>query len=886
MAGGTHALGTVSPCSATANKGGLETQETVGGKAYRNSIHWHYDISSCITGNDIIVLFQGFTIEFQEMEKQNPGGRGMPPKDIYSSPVSTDIQEDDPLVSQDLVGGQASFTSSSPNLKLTLQWTIQWTFKSATSLQDAVPALSHIHSLSCTQDFKVVAFRHRKFKERVQQEAAQWQEAAPHGNHFVSASELYGSAHNPFSTLSKVPEGSPICLTQLVAKDVFCCLAWLSCQRRREKEAGRKRARRQPGRQAGSRGGPAAGKKRQAGGRAGSGAASPAIAAASERTGGPAAAGPPTDPRPAEGESGAGPLDASGAGLRGAKPGAESALERGEQRGGGAAAAAAALSDSDGAAGPGSHPAAAAGAAGEARRQAGPRAPLPAAPEAARPGWWRRWRRGSSSSSSARPVDPESGAPVAATAAEAAPPAAPPLAAAAAAAARSPKGAGCGRMVRLGAELLLLLLGLLLLGLHITLLRAGPPDGAPANHSQRRPETLHADSLSSPDSSFTLNSEDRRSYPDPQAAHRPFAKQRFRQENGQTSLQRDGPQSFLLDLPNFPDLSNADINGQNPNIQVTIEVVDGPDSEPEKDLQKESSKPSWPAPSPDWRNWWQRSAPTVTRMSSGDQDYKYDSMTEDSNFLNPLGGWDRHASSHRTFESKEHPEYAYARFRGKLCLHSFTSNHVTCDRPNCPGIEDTFRTAATEVSLLAGSEEFNATKLFEVDTDSCERWMSCKSEFLKKYMHKVVNDLPACPCAYPTEVAYSTADIYDRMKRKNFRWKDASGPKEKLEIYKPTARYCIRSMLSLESTTLAAQHCCYDDTMQLITRGKGAGTPNLISIEFSAELHYKVDVLPWIICKGDWSRYNEARPPNNGQKCTENPSEEDYYKQFQEAREY
>ncbi|XP_015284282.1 PREDICTED: isthmin, partial [Gekko japonicus] len=171
-------------------------------------------------------------------------------------------------------------------------------------------------------------------------------------------------------------------------------------------------------------------------------------------------------------------------------------------------------------------------------------------------------------------------------------------------------------------------------------------------------------------------------------------------------------------------------------------------------------------------------------------------------------------------------------------------------------------------------------------TDSCERWMSCKSEFLKKYLHKVVNDLPACPCAYPTEVAYSTADIYDRIKRKNFRWKDASGPKEKLEIYKPTARYCIRSMLSLESTTLAAQHCCYDDSMQLITRGKGAGTPNLISIEFSAELHYKVDVLPWIICKGDWSRYNEARPPNNGQKCTENPSEGDFYKQFQEAREY
>ena len=70
----------------------------------------------------------------------------------------------------------------------------------------------------------------------------------------------------------------------------------------------------------------------------------------------------------------------------------------------------------------------------------------------------------------------------------------------------------------------------------------------------------------------------------------------------------------------------------------------------------------------------------------------------------------------------------------------------------------------------------------------------------------------------------------------------------------------------------------------LLTRGKGAGTPNLISTEFSAELHYKVDILPWIICKGDWSRYNEARPPNNGQKCTESPSDEDYIKQFQEAR--
>ncbi|KAM5304498.1 isthmin-1 isoform 2-T2 [Glossophaga mutica] len=464
-------------------------------------------------------------------------------------------------------------------------------------------------------------------------------------------------------------------------------------------------------------------------------------------------------------------------------------------------------------------------------------------------------------------------------------------------------------MVRLAAELLLLL-GLLLLTLHITVLRGtGAADGqdtAAGNASGTQLQNnLNVESDSTSESSSTFSKEVPGEHLDHQAAHQPLPRQRFQQEAGHPSLQRDGPKSFLLDLPNFPDLSKADINGQNPNIQVTIEVVDGPDTEADKDQHPEN-KPSWSVPSPDWRAWWQRSL-SLSRANSGDQDYKYDSTSDDSNFLNPLRGWDRPAPGHRTFETKEQPEYDSTDGEGDWSLWSICSvtcgngnqkrtrscgyactatESRTCDRPNCPGIEDTFRTAATEVSLLAGSEEFNATKLFEVDTDSCERWMSCKSEFLKKYMHKVINDLPSCPCSYPTEVAYSTADIFDRIKRKEFRWKDASGPKEKLEIYKPTARYCIRSMLSLESTTLAAQHCCYGDNMQLITRGKGAGTPNLISTEFSAELHYKVDVLPWIICKGDWSRYNEARPPNNGQKCTESPSDEDYIKQFQEAREY
>ncbi|KPP61722.1 isthmin-2-like [Scleropages formosus] len=401
---------------------------------------------------------------------------------------------------------------------------------------------------------------------------------------------------------------------------------------------------------------------------------------------------------------------------------------------------------------------------------------------------------------------------------------------------------------------------------------------------------------------------------------------------------------FVFDLKNFPDLANADLSSLNPNIQVTIEVVESPQTEMEMDLAKEG-RSDWSLSTLDWLGnrklfwplFWKYPDSEENEQSHGSLEDSSEDLGLEYDGEEPVpsgvggewdGRWNQGWDSTDEYEYEEQEWSSWSpcsitcgsgnQKRMRSCGYACTATETrTCDLKHCPGNIFCY---AHEVSVVGrrqeppdtrvgASEKTSVTlgrgargRIFAplvkpahpsvsvlsvfTDVDSCEQWLSCKNDFLQKYLHQVLTELPGCPCRYPSEVVYSAVSIFDDKLRRSFRWRDASGPKEQLAVYKATARVCVRSMLSLDSSTLASQHCCYDQSMQLLTRGSGAGTPDLISADFSPELHHKVDVLPWVLCKGDWSRFHAARPPNNGLRCAENPPEEAYVRQLEEAREY
>ncbi|KAK9309540.1 hypothetical protein QLX08_000791 [Tetragonisca angustula] len=168
--------------------------------------------------------------------------------------------------------------------------------------------------------------------------------------------------------------------------------------------------------------------------------------------------------------------------------------------------------------------------------------------------------------------------------------------------------------------------------------------------------------------------------------------------------------------------------------------------------------------------------------------------------------------------------------------------------------------------------------------DPCQKWLNSKDKLEQVFLDGLTS-LPACPCLYPSNIFYDDK-IWDEKRMKYFRWRDVSGSSQRLDVYKPGAAYCVRSLLTQGSGSAAAQHCCYDRRRKLLTRGSGAGTPYFVSPEISPTLHERIDVLPWRLCKGDFSRYNGVRPPNNDNACEANPDDEEYQRQIDDTKYY
>ncbi|KAM4014139.1 isthmin-2 [Anomaloglossus baeobatrachus] len=395
------------------------------------------------------------------------------------------------------------------------------------------------------------------------------------------------------------------------------------------------------------------------------------------------------------------------------------------------------------------------------------------------------------------------------------------------------------------------------------------------------------------------------------------------QDNSATALWRgplDGSLLLGTDIPPTPDsrfhldvngIPQANLSSENPNIQVTIEV--DPNSQTEVELDLSDMRTDWG--DPEWRSqhelfwplfWEYNDFPdleisTTSRSMRAENVGDYSSQYEWEDNVPSGGDHDERSTPSDNWITDDKYLYDYEdedwsswspcsatcgrpnQKRTRSCGYSCTATESrVCDLPPCPGEED----VENSTLVWATTAKSNGPSPESGSQDSCERWLTCKSEFLSNYLQRVLTELPSCPCFYPSEVVYSSLVLRDEKLARSFRWRDASGVRERLDIYNLGARFCLRSLLSRDSSSLGAQHCCYDHALRLVTRGRAAGIPNLISAEFSPELHYKADVLPWILCKGDWSRIHPLRPPNNGYECPENPSQEEYQTQLQEAREF
>ncbi len=137
------------------------------------------------------------------------------------------------------------------------------------------------------------------------------------------------------------------------------------------------------------------------------------------------------------------------------------------------------------------------------------------------------------------------------------------------------------------------------------------------------------------------------------------------------------------------------------------------------------------------------------------------------------------------------------------------------------------------------------------------------------------DQLPACPCRNPD---YNGVTLNDG-------WAKDKGD---LHKYHQGAAASFRSYPAIKTAEgYSCQQCCYDSSGDLITAGRGAGTPDkrsacrgenkkgIMTIRFFGLIgHYFKDVRPWIrYMKADssgWQKYNLLWQPNNKNKCKVN----------------
>lgn len=130
--------------------------------------------------------------------------------------------------------------------------------------------------------------------------------------------------------------------------------------------------------------------------------------------------------------------------------------------------------------------------------------------------------------------------------------------------------------------------------------------------------------------------------------------------------------------------------------------------------------------------------------------------------------------------------------------------------------------------------------------------------------------LPDCPCTAPDAEGMVAGDGW-------------AVDKGDIATYHPGATVCYRSYPYVETPAgKSGQQCCYDQEGKLITRGSGAGTPDMASTCSGEDEqgrmrlrwaglfgHYRKDVRPWKKA-GGWKTYNEGHPPNQGAGCAPN----------------